>query len=161
MLHPEQVVFNELRRLPRSSVPAVLDDVRKLERKTFAANEVFPFDDNIVGKHNMIILVALSNTAKPQDLVAYAVGVRWNHQLLLHKICVAPPHRCKGLGRRLLQMVIDRARSWSCRGIDLWVDEANQDARRLYTRHGFKDQEVVADYYSKGRNGVKMCRTLE
>lgn len=159
MLHSEQVIFKELRKLPRSNVPAILDDMRKLEKKTFAANELFSFDDNIVGKPNMVILVGLSNAGGVQQLTAYAVGVRWNHQLLLHKICVAPAYRRKGLGRKLLQMIIERARSWSCRGIDLWVDEANQDARRLYSQHGFKDEEVVLDYYSKGRNGIKMCRT--
>jgi hypothetical protein len=89
-LQADQVAFNELRQLPRSRIPTILHDLRNLERKVFPPNEVFPFEDNPIAKQNMVVLVGLSNQSKLPELVAYAVCVRWNRRLLLHKICVAP-----------------------------------------------------------------------
>lgn len=160
-LQADQVVFNQLRQLPRYRIPSILHDLRNLERKVFPPNEVFPFEDNPIAKQNMVVLVGLSNQSKVSEMVAYAVCIRWNGRLLLHKICVAPAYRRIGIGTKLIQMIVECARRWSCRGIDLWVHEANYNARCLYSRSGFELQETVTDYYAKGRNGIKMCHVLE
>lgn len=155
------VAFKDLRSLPRPMVPNMLSNLRSLEKKQFSSSEVFPFDDKLLAKHNTAVIVGVLQLDSRSELVAYAVCVRWNHRLLLHKICVSPTYRRQGMGDQLMQMITDRARVWSCRGIDLWVDEANYKARGLYTKHHFAIQETVSDYYGPGRHGVKMCHTLQ
>jgi ribosomal protein S18 acetylase RimI-like enzyme len=61
----------------------------------------------------------------------------------------------------MMQAIVERARRWSCRGIDLCVDEGNHPARALYSKHNFIWRETVADYYAQGRNGMKMSLTLQ
>ncbi|EXJ83774.1 hypothetical protein A1O1_07401 [Capronia coronata CBS 617.96] len=159
--HADHVVFKDLRSLPRSSVSELLLSLQNLEKKQFASNEVFPFDDKLLAKQNTAVIVGVLQLDSRLQLVAYAVCVRWNHRLLLHKICVAPAYRQKGMGTKLMRSIIDRARQWSCRGIDLWVDEANDKAQGLYSKHNFEIQQSVPDYYGPGRHGVKMCHVLQ
>jgi ribosomal protein S18 acetylase RimI-like enzyme len=156
----DQMPIQDLRRLSRGHVSNVLGDLRNLERKTFSSNEVFPFADNIVLKQNTEVLVVYSSIPN-QVLAAYAVCVKHNHRVLLHKICVSPNHRGKGLGSRLLIAIIENARKSGWRGIDLWVDEENRIARHLYSRHDFHLQETVMDYYAPGQTGMKMSRILQ
>lgn len=154
-------LIKDVRTLSRARIPHVFQELRSLERKTFSSNEVFPFDDSLLTKRNMEVLVGFSCHAAQNCIVAYAVCMKWHHRLLLHKICVSPAHRCHGIGSLLLHEIVARARRSSCRGIDLWVDEANNIARSLYTKHGFVVQETLPDYYSPGRNGVKMVHSLQ
>ncbi|KIX98228.1 uncharacterized protein Z520_06308 [Fonsecaea multimorphosa CBS 102226] len=154
-------LFHNIRQLPRSTIPRILHEMRSLERKVFAPREVFPLDDRVLQQRNMEIVVGLLDQAGWPPVVAYAVAVKWNHRLLLHKICVSPAARSQGIGSLLMQKVIEDAKCWSCRAIDLWVDEANQVARSLYSKCGFVVQETVNDYYSPGKNGVKMVRVLQ
>jgi ribosomal protein S18 acetylase RimI-like enzyme len=160
-LRIDDLVFDDLRQFPRSTIPDILHTLSNLERKVFPSSEVFPFDNSLVAKQNTLVLVGCSRAACPRKIVAYAVCVRWHHRLLLHKICVAPDFRLSGTGSKLMEKVIEHARRWSCRGIDLWVDEGNHGARCLYSKYDFLIQETVQDYYSPGRNGIKMSRALE
>ncbi len=159
-LRIEELAFDDIRQFPRSSIPDILHTLSNLERKVFPSGEVFAFDTNLVTKQNMLVLLGSVRAASPRKIVAYAVCVRWHHRLLLHKICVAPDCRQSGIGSSLLEKVIERARRWSCRGIDLWVDEGNHDARRLYSKYDFMIQASVHDYYAPGRTGIKMSCAL-
>jgi ribosomal protein S18 acetylase RimI-like enzyme len=48
-------------------------------------------------------------------------------------------HQRRGLGRRLLEAVEDKARSLECSKLTLEVQEHNQPALALYGRLGFTD----------------------
>ena len=111
----------------------------------------------MVKQANGEIIVGFDGQATSPSVVAYAVLVT-----SLHKICDAAEFRRQGLGNSLVKSLIDYASHRSCRSIDLWVDEANNDAARgLYTKHGFVVKELVQDYYSPGRTGVKMILNFE
>lgn len=157
-----QLDFKCLRRLPRSTVRKVLQELRTLERKSFASNEAFDFDEKLLTQRNSEIFVGQTHDREVtmQNVVAYAVVVKWNRRLLLHKICVSRGYRGQGIGRQLMEILIDHAKFWSCRGIDLWVDEANEHARSLYRKHDFLEHQHLQNYYSTGRNGIKMVLDL-
>ncbi|KIW97169.1 uncharacterized protein Z519_02561 [Cladophialophora bantiana CBS 173.52] len=158
---PTAPVFHNLRRLPRSIAPRILHEMRSLEGKVFASHEIFPFDEKVLKQRNMEVIVGLSDRAGCSTVVAYAVVVKWNHRLLLHKICVSPAARGHGIGSLLVQKVIEDSKCWSCRAIELWVDEANHIARGLYSKYGFVVEHTVPDYYSPGRNGLKMVQNFQ
>lgn len=153
--------FVNLRKIPRGDSPNLIQELRKLERKTFPSSEVFPFEDSVLNRQNTEVLLVLSDVPSQGRLVAYAVCVKFHHRLLLHKLCVSTAHRRQGLGSALLEMLIQRARTWSCRGVDLWVHQDNHNAVRLYTASGFLVQDIVADYYAPGQTGVKMSDPLQ
>jgi len=56
----------------------------------------------------------------------------------LQAIAVQPNRRGTGVGSRLLEGALDRARSLGAARITLDVDAANGRARSLYERHGFE-----------------------
>jgi len=60
----------------------------------------------------------------------------------LEDMVVRPDLRCGGLGSRLLQTVIDYARSNGFARITLLTDQVNEGAIRFYGRHGFKPSEM-------------------
>lgn len=154
--------FVNLRKISRRDNPNLIQELRKLERKTFPSSEVFPFEDGVLSRQNTEVLLVLSSDVPSQGrLVAYAVCVKSHHRLLLHKLCVSTAHRRQGLGSALLEMLIQQARTWSCRGVDLWVHQDNHNAVRLYTTSGFLVQDIVADYYAPGQTGVKMSHSLQ
>jgi ribosomal protein S18 acetylase RimI-like enzyme len=153
-------VYEFLRQLPARRIPPILRELRTLEKKTFVATEAFPFDNNVLKQRNMEVLLGFGRHATNSSLLAYAVCVTSNRRLLLHKICVAPGSRARGIGSELMRTVLEFAKNRSCRGVDLWVNDSNHPARNLYAKHGFITQAMVHDYYGPGRNGVKMSLDL-
>lgn len=96
----------------------------------------------------------------PAGVIAYAVYVRVKGIALLHKVCVAEGHRGRGYGWQLMQYIAQRLQKEGCQGVHLWVDQGREAARRLYARLGFKEFEVVENYYGPGRTGIKMILEL-
>ena len=155
-----QFIFRDLQQIPRQEIPSLLQDLQRLERKSFPSKEVYSFENSILKRRNTAIFVALSNAPSKGRLAAYTICVKCNHKLLLHKICVSAAYRCQGLGFLMLSMLIDRARTQSCRAIDLWVRSDNHSALGLYTKFEFLPQDTIVDYYAPGKTGIKMSHSL-
>ena len=60
--------------------------------------------------------------------------------------CVSPPHRNKGVGKKLLLAVLNLANETQCK-VFLEVAEKNLIARNLYESLGFKQISVRKNYY--------------
>ena len=138
----------------------LLQDVKRIEKKTFPASEVLDFDSE-VSKKNAMLQIAIKTIDEVDEVVAYIVIVRVKRTALLHKVCVAPQHRRQGIGQRNLLDNIQRLRVEACTFIQLWVDDTRLDARALYTSLGFGEVRRCQDYYGPGRTGIKMELSLE
>ncbi|GAA3736464.1 GNAT family N-acetyltransferase [Plantactinospora mayteni] len=86
----------------------------------------------------------LDGTSGP-SVLAYAgdevvgIGAGWLHgpgRLMVVAMWTEPDRRGQGVGRQVLDHLIGWARERDLR-VDLWVADANPDARRLYERYGF------------------------
>jgi ribosomal protein S18 acetylase RimI-like enzyme len=64
---------------------------------------------------------------------------------LIDELVVQPAERNRGIGARLLQEAIRRARAHHCAEVSLSVMTSNQDALRFYQRHGFEDQALLLE----------------
>lgn len=58
-------------------------------------------------------------------------------RLNVHDLCVLAAHRGHGLGRRLMEAALERARAAGCSAVSLEVRADNEIARRLYQSLGF------------------------
>jgi ribosomal protein S18 acetylase RimI-like enzyme len=52
-------------------------------------------------------------------------------------LAVAPSAQGKGVGRKLAQACLDRARELGCKAVVICVRDFSKDAQRLYDRMGF------------------------
>ena len=99
----------------------------------------------------------------PKKIIAYALVQHVLDEAHLLNICVHPAEQGKGLGRQLLNAVIDAV---SLRGSNLMVLEvrrSNRRAQELYLSAGFNEMSVRRGYYPavQGReDAVMMGMTL-
>ena len=90
------------------------------------------------------------------ELVGYAglmvVGTDGDVQTL----AVAPAHRGRGLGRRLLEDLLAEAARRGCTQVLLEVRHDNAEALALYTSLGFERLAVRRGYYGPGEDAAVM-----
>jgi ribosomal-protein-alanine N-acetyltransferase len=87
-------------------------------------------------------------------LCAYASG-----EAYVQTIGVAPDQRRGGIGTLLLTDLLADAQARGCSHVDLEVRDGNDDAIRLYERHGFHRIGVRRGYYQpSGADALVMRR---
>jgi len=57
------------------------------------------------------------------------------------EIFVSPSHRCRGLGRRALEVIDEACRELGVRALHLEVEKENLPAEELYRKGGFEDHD--------------------
>jgi len=90
------------------------------------------------------------------DIVGYAglaVQADVAHVMIL---AVDPGSRGRGVGTLLVGALVDEAVARGAAAVTLEVAEANAAARRVYRRHGFRDEGVRRGYYPDGDDAVLM-----
>ncbi len=85
---------------------------------------VAEYDGDVVGTVALYIIPNLSHSATPYALVENLVV---NHK-----------YRRKGIGKRLMEYTIARARQERCHRIELCSDKRRREAHRLYRSMGFE-----------------------
>lgn len=78
----------------------------------------------------------------------------------IQTIAVSAAAQRQGLGRRLMDLMLNRAISRGCQQMFLEVREDNHPAFELYRRLGFEQLQIRRDYYGPGRNGIVMRKVL-
>ena len=62
-------------------------------------------------------------------------------EAFIDELYVEPPFRRRGIGRKAMQFVEERAREMGVRAIHLEVDPGNDSASELYRRAGYEDHD--------------------
>ena len=101
---------------------------------------VAEFDDTVIGYSNLYIVAG---------------------EVQIGNFAVAPGHRKKGVGKKIMNEILKIAGERKCNVIFLEVRESNEPARALYTSFGFKPAGMRRDYYSNPReSAIIMAREL-
>ena len=82
-------------------------------------------------------------------VAAFCAFWRVVDQIHINNLAVRPELRRQGLGRRLLDFVLEEAEKLGAPNATLEVRRSNEAARRLYERAGFAPVAVRAGYYSR------------
>lgn len=90
------------------------------------------------------------------DVVGYAGLMTVGAQGDVQTIAVDAANRGQGIGRLLLDAVIEESRNRGCTSLLLEVAADNTGARTLYRRRGFEQLAVRAGYFGPGRDAVVM-----
>ena len=85
-------------------------------------------------------------TTVENDVAGYIIYWRLKGERHLLKMAVKPHLRRRGLGRQLIDLIVEDAQS-SKTMIILEVRVSNRDAQRLYERAGFAETGIRKNYY--------------
>jgi ribosomal-protein-alanine N-acetyltransferase len=95
------------------------------------------------------------------SLVGYLVALHAADEVHVLNVATLPAQRRAGIGRALVEAVLDYARDQRVRLLVLEVRTGNRDAIRLYRRVGFAAITVRRKYYVSGEDAVEMHLELD
>lgn len=135
--------LSEARQMVHADVPRVA----ALELASFTAPWKADTFEQLLDRSSGCHLLVMDDG--DEGVVAYAVLWCILDQGELANLAVAESHRGRGLGRRLLDEVLDRARQQGVKSLYLEVRVSNAAAIELYRSVGFKDVGFRKKYYDR------------
>jgi ribosomal-protein-alanine N-acetyltransferase len=137
---------------------ADLDQVMKIERGSFSSPWSYRFFmEELKAPYAHSLLAELE-----EQVVGYIVYWVLPHELDVHNVAVERSYRRRGIGRLLLQAVIDEAEHQGLERVTLEVRKSNQPAQLLYRRMGFTTRGIRKGYYSdNGEDALVMVLDIE
>jgi ribosomal-protein-alanine N-acetyltransferase len=147
LLAPELVI----RAMRGSDVP----DVVAIERGSYQ----FPWSEGIFRDCLRVGYVCRVVTVSRQ-VMAYGVMSFGAGEAHILNLCVAEAYRCRGIGRQLLNSLIERAGAAGMADAYLEVRPSNTNAIRLYLALGFEQVGMRRGYYqaANGREDAAVLR---
>ena len=131
----------KIRRMRKEDIP----EVSQMERLSFPT----PWSSNIFSveleKENFAFYYLLEYQ---NHLVAYGGYWKIKNEAHLVTLAVHPSFRRKGLGRRLLEHLIEKMQKQGLDTITLEVRSSNLTARKFYEKFGFKKIALRSKYYA-------------
>lgn len=83
----------------------------------------------------------------PDSLAGYLIVQNILDEAHLLNICVQPQHQGKGIGRFMLEQMINDAQQRQAKLIVLEVRRSNHRAQQLYLQQGFNEMSIRRGYY--------------
>ena len=141
--------------------PDDLDVVLAIEERSFPRPWSREFFRKELATPQATCMVATAPGAADAPVVGYTVCWRVLDELHLLNVAVHASHRGGGVGRRLVEAVLEDGRTTGGAVVYLEVRAGNVAARRLYRQLGFHDLGVRRGYYGPGQDAIVMERRLE
>lgn len=139
-----------------------LDAVVAIERGVFPQ----PWSRAFFEKELATAFATLRTAVEPgandtEVVIGYTVYWRVTDEVHLLNVAVHPQRQHLGIGRILVEAVLQDSRALGARVIFLEVRAGNVGARSLYTRLGFRELGIRRGYYGPGQDAIVMERRLE
>jgi ribosomal-protein-alanine N-acetyltransferase len=93
-------------------------------------------------------------------LAGYVCWWTVGDEVHIHNLAVHPDHRRAGVGRFLVEHVLEDAARRAVQSISLEVRHDNESARALYHGFGFSERGVRKHYYGRGEDAIIMTKDL-
>ncbi|MDO6526408.1 ribosomal protein S18-alanine N-acetyltransferase [Motilimonas sp. 1_MG-2023] len=143
-------------------MPMALNDLPQVIRIEAQAH-AFPWSEKLFSSN---FGTRYFNHVLSQDerVLGYYVASQAGVEATLLNIAIAPNEQGKGLGRKLLEHLLDHASTKQIEEIWLEVRESNQSAHHLYNELGFVEVDRRKGYYptAEGReDAIVMCCYLD
>jgi len=108
---------------------------------------------------------SVSLLAKSDDeIVGFIIGLIYDDEGKrvghVFTIDVAPAHRRKGVGEKLLESMEKEFAGLGVAVSFLEVRVDNEAAKQLYKKQGYEEVEVLKDFYYRGGHGVRLKKNL-
>jgi [ribosomal protein S18]-alanine N-acetyltransferase len=144
----------------RRMEPGDLDRVMEIERASFTMPWTLETFRGLLRRPDSVLWVAERVAPPVREVVGYAAVWIVVDQAELGDIAVEEAWRGRGIGRQLLDTVINTMAARGVRELYLEVRVGNHGAQRLYERFGFVRVGRRKDYYSEPREDALVLRRL-
>jgi len=138
-----------------------LDDCWRLDQRCFVDGEAYSretFEYLLTAPESVSFRAATSNGA----MVGFVIGlIEPDHTGHITTVGVAPEHRRRHLGQRLMAEVEKGFKKRNVRIVRLEVRSLNVPAQKLYQHLGYAITQRLPKYYSNGGDGLLMLKSLE
>ncbi|HXL80833.1 MAG TPA: ribosomal protein S18-alanine N-acetyltransferase [Pyrinomonadaceae bacterium] len=138
-----------------------LDDCWRLDQRCFVDGEAYSretFEYLLTAPESVSYRVAAANGA----MVGFVIGlIEPDHTGHITTVGVAPEHRRRHLGQRLMAEVEKGFKQRNVRIVRLEVRSLNIPAQKLYQHLGYAITQRLPKYYSNGGDGLLMLKSLE
>ncbi|MBN1506331.1 MAG: GNAT family N-acetyltransferase [Sedimentisphaerales bacterium] len=149
----------------RAGTEVDIDDLLVIEDECFSVyyygQDKFGVEEflyYLYGPHCVLLVAAWD-----ERVVGYtACVVRPRAGSLAHvdSIGVLPKHQNQGIGHRLLQELIQKARQQRCKGLALEVAVPNEAGIAFFKSHGFREVRKLPGYYGRNLDGLLMTAEI-
>lgn len=153
-----------IRRLLRSDRGSLQEFGKSLSKESTATFLPHPYDDNTVNaflerseKGKDLTLGLFSN----DKMIAYFFLWYYTNPIPLLGIGILDEYQGKGLGKKLIQFLIDEAQQKGCDGIELTTLPDNHRAYALYESMGFRHYADVKNLAGDGRIVIERAMFLQ
>lgn len=142
----------------RAIVPDI-PEMLAIEKSVYEGNTPWDFETfkaELSKRKTTLYLVARYE----DELVGFA-GVdfkRANGEAHITNVAVTPKHQNRGLGSKLLRVLIESARKQGCQNIVLEVKASNDNAQKVYQDLGFKILNRKKNYYTEEQEDALTMR---
>ena len=141
--------------------PEDLDEIARIERASFLVPWKREFFETELSEPYRFARVLVGEPGAMPRIGGYLFAVSLYEEFHINKIATDPRLRNSGLGRRLLEDGLARARSVGATAVTLEVRVSNFPAREFYKSYGFREAYRRRGYYQDGEDAFAMVLTLK
>jgi ribosomal-protein-alanine N-acetyltransferase len=95
-----------------------------------------------------------------EHLAGFAIMQFGDERAHLSLFAVRPDYQRRGVGRRMLEWLIESALTAGIASVHLELRESNRGARRFYLNQGFAETARIPGYYRGAETAVRMLRQI-
>lgn len=115
------------------------------------------FTDSLVAGYPARVLV---DDARGDRIIGYFVAMEGVDEVHLLNITVTPAEQGRGLGRWMLDALVELCRGCDAQQLWLEVRQSNPKAKALYERYGFREVGVRRGYYPAAQGQREDARVM-
>ena len=142
----------------RKAEPKDLPQMVQIESLCFPDDTAFP-----PGMFAYLIRYAVAIVAcEPEDqILGFIIGYNSGNAGAVYTLDVHTGYRRRGIGIELLLSLEKRLARMGARAIRLEASLEKPEAIELYRKAGYREREIVRNYYGRGCHAVRMWKTLK
>jgi len=141
----------------RKAEPGDLPFIVEIESLCFPEDTAFPRRMFAYLLQYSLALVACQRSA----VLGFVMGYISGRGGAIYTLDVHPFFRRRGVGSMLLAAIEEELAVRGARAIRLEVAIENPEALRLYHKAGYREREIVRNYYGQKKDAVRMWKMLD
>jgi ribosomal-protein-alanine N-acetyltransferase len=143
----------------RHYIPPDLDHIMIIEKLSFSEAEAYPRSqfEELYNEHPEGFFVA----EIPGQVVGYVIGYVSDKLGEIDSIAVTPTYRQLGIGKKLMEIILESFRERNIKKCSLEVRTTNDVAISFHKKYGFEIEKTIANYYEDGADAYVMTMEIE